>query len=165
MRRIQTRASSKKGNYLYTELSLSPPKRRRRGISTSPVADLPSRGHSTPPYGRFPPPKNNQAFIVMARNQVLPPFNARIPLMLAQHDLIPITALKSLPFYTRETHVTPVEHIFDVANICVVHNITEDNVAVRLLVTPFNGKALQCFHGLGVGTITTWDELGEKLCK
>ncbi|KAH9288742.1 hypothetical protein KI387_032859, partial [Taxus chinensis] len=140
------RASSKKGNYQHIELSLSPPNRRRRGISTSPVADLPSRGHSTPPYERFPPPRNNQPFVAMARNQVFPSFNAISPFMLAQRDSIPVAALKSLPFYTGETHVTPVEHLFDAAKKYVVHNITEDNVAVRLLATSFKGKALQWFR-------------------
>ena len=67
--------------------------------------------------------------------------------MLAQRDPIPVAALKSLPFYTGETHVTPVEHIFDVASICAVHNITEDNVAVRLLATSFKENHFNGFEG------------------
>lgn len=106
-------------------------------------------------YEMFPPPRNNQPLVAIACNQVFPPFNAISPLLLAQHDPIPIATLKSLPFYTMETYITPVEHILNVASICTLHNLKAENFAVRLLATSFKGKSLQWFRGLSVGIITT----------
>lgn len=100
----------------------------------------------------------------MARNQPFMPFNGGSPLNLAQHD-IPIAALKIFPFFIGEDQTAPIKHIRDVASLCGVHHITQENVAIRLLATSFKGKALQWFRGLQVGSIATWDELGDKLYK
>lgn len=63
------------------------------------------------------------------------PFNGGKPLNLSLHDPIPGATLKSLPSLISENHVTPIEHIRDVESLCVVHHITEENVALRLLET------------------------------
>lgn len=72
---------------------------------------------------------------VMARQFAFVPFNQGSPLNLAQHDNIPLVALKSLPEYLGEGQTTTLEHIRDVATLCYAHHITQDNVAVRLLAT------------------------------
>ena len=63
-----------------------------------------------------------------------------------------------------EDQTTPVEHIKDVANLCSLHHVTEDNVVVRLLAASFKGKALQWFKRLQVGSIIDRDQLGTELC-
>ena len=50
-------------------------------------------------------------------------------------------------------------------NVCNIHGITEDDVAVRLLASSLKGKALQWYRGLAHGSIIDWDELGAGLCK
>lgn len=78
----------------------------------------------------------------MARAHTFVPFNGGIPLNLKQHDDIPMVALKSLPIFTSEDPTTLVEHIRDVASLCGVHHVTQENVALRLLVASLKGKAL-----------------------
>lgn len=77
---------------------------------------------------------------------------------------IPVAALKSIPYFTGETTTTPIEHIQDIADICSVHNITQDDVGVRLLATSLKGKALQWYRGLSSSSIHNWDGFGERLC-
>jgi hypothetical protein len=108
--------------------------------------------------GLVPPP-------VMVRQFAFVPFNQGSPLNLVQHDNIPLAVLKNLLEYTGEGKTTALEHIRDVATLCYAHHITQDNVAVRLLATSLRGKALQWFRGLNVGSIATWDDLGEALSK
>ena len=85
--------------------------------------------------------------------------------MLAQRHDILVAALKSIPKFTGETSISPLEHIQEVANVCNIHGITEDDVAVRLLASSLKGKALQWYRGLSHGSIMDWDGLGEGLCK
>lgn len=92
-------------------------------------------------------------------------FNGGIPLLLSQRHDIPVFALKSIPDFTGETFISPLEHIQEVANVYNIHGITEDDVAVRLLATSLKGKALQWYRGLAHGSITDWDGLGAGLCK
>lgn len=99
------------------------------------------------------------------RNQPFVAFNQGSPLNLTQHDEIPFASLRGLLYFYAEDHTTPTEHIKDVSNLCVVHHVTEENVALRLLVALFKEKALQWFKGLPVNSIETWDELGSRLCK
>ena len=84
--------------------------------------------------------------------------------MAQRHD-IPIAALKSIPEFTGETSISPLEHIQDVANVCNIHGIIEDDVVVRLIASSLKGKALQWYRGLAHGSITDWDGLGVGLCK
>ena len=91
--------------------------------------------------------------------------NGGSPLLLAQRHDIPVAALKSIPKFTGETSISPSEHIQEVANVYNIHGITEDDVAVRLLASSLNGKALQWYRGLAHGSITDWDGLGARLCK
>ena len=72
---------------------------------------------------------------------------------------------KSLPFFTGETSISPIEHIQEVSNVCNIHGVTKDDVAVSLLATSLKGKALQWYRSLPPNSITNWDELGAKLCK
>lgn len=78
----------------------------------------------------------------MARNQVFVTFNGGSLLILTQWSVIPVAVLKSIPYFIGETTTMPIEHIQDIANICSVHNITQDDVAVRLFATSLKGKAL-----------------------
>ena len=84
--------------------------------------------------------------------------------MAQRHD-IPIEELKSIPKFTGETSISPLEHIQEVANVSNIHGITEDDVAVRLLASSLKGIALQWYRGLAHGSITNWDELGVGLCQ
>ena len=101
----------------------------------------------------------------MPKNQPFVAFTGGIPLLLAQRNDILGSSLKSLPFFTSETSISPIEHIQEVSNVCNIHGVIEDNVAVRLLVASLKGKALQWYRGLPPNSIIDWDELGEKLCK
>ena len=84
--------------------------------------------------------------------------------MAQRHD-IPIATLKSIPKFTGETSISPLEHIQEVANVYNIHGIIEDDVAVRLLASSFKGKELKWYRGLAHGSITDWDGLGVGLCK
>ena len=92
-------------------------------------------------------------------------FNGGSPLLLAQRHDIPIAALRSIPEFTGETSISPLEHIQEVVNVFNIHGITEDDFAVRLLASSLKEKALQWYRGLAHGFITDWDELGVGLCK
>ena len=103
--------------------------------------------------------------MALPRNQVFSTFNGGSPLVLAYlHDIL-VSALKSIPFFTSETSISLVEHIQEVSNICNIHGIVEDDVAIRLLASSLKGKSLQWYRGLPHNSITNWDELGERLCK
>ncbi|KAH9293400.1 hypothetical protein KI387_041395, partial [Taxus chinensis] len=65
----------------------------------------------------------------------------------------------NIPFFTRENHTTPGDHVKDIANICAIHEINEMDVAVKLLASSFKGRALQWFRSLGAGTIQNWNQL------
>lgn len=173
MPRAETRASSR-GKFQYQELSYNP--RRRARISLSPVrgvlvVDILARSLSTPPavrtQPRLPSSRVNRTLIYMAlpRVHAFATFNGGSPLLLAQRHDMPVSTLKSLPDFTGETSVSPLEHIQEVANVCNIHGVTEDDVVVRLLATSFKGKALQWYRGLAHSSIANWDELGAALCK
>lgn len=76
-----------------------------------------------------------------------------------------VEALKSLPYFTSETSVSPIEHIQEVSNICNTNGVTKDDVVVRLLGSSLKGKELQWYRGLPHNSIYDWDEFWEGLCK
>ena len=88
------------------------------------------------------------------------PFNVGSPLQILTHHDIPSVALKSLPYFTSENHVSVVENIKDVATLCGLHQVAHEDVALKLLAASFKGKALIWFCSLLVNSIATWDELG-----
>lgn len=49
--------------------------------------------------------------------------------------------------------------------ICSIHNITQEDVATKILATSLKGKALEWFRTLAIGSITSWDRLGDALSK
>lgn len=53
----------------------------------------------------------------------------------------------------------------DVAALCAVYNITHEDIALRILAASFKGQALQWYWNLEIGSIGTWDILGENLVK
>ena len=71
----------------------------------------------------------------MANAHTFSTFNGGIPLLLAQRHDIPIATLKSIPEFTGEPSISPLEHIQEVANVYNIHGIIEDDVAVRLLAS------------------------------
>lgn len=93
------------------------------------------------------------------------PFNQESPLNLQQHNDIPLVALKGVLYFTGEGQTTTFEHVRDVATLCNVHHVTQENVAIGLLAASFKGKALECFRSLPVASISTWDELGDAFTK
>lgn len=93
------------------------------------------------------------------------PFDQGSPLDLAQHDVIPLAALKGLPDFTGDGQTSAFEHIRDIASLCNVHHVTQENVAVRLLAASFKGKTLEWFRNLLVASIKTWDQLGDVFTK
>lgn len=102
---------------------------------------------------------------IMARNFTFAPFNQESPLNFVVHHDVPLVALKSIPDFTGEGQKTTFEHIRDVTTICNIHNITQEDVATKLLVASLKGKALEWFRTLTIGSITSWDELGDALRK
>lgn len=54
---------------------------------------------------------------------------------------IPTNALMIVPKFTREDLKTPSKHLQDVFDVYMIHNITEQNVSLRLLATSFKDKA------------------------
>jgi len=101
----------------------------------------------------------------MAKPYPFVAFNRGSLLQLAQHDDIRATALRGLPYFTGEDHTIVVDHIQDVATLCSVYNITQENVAIRLLAVSLKEKALQWFRGLRTDSIMSWDDLGDGLHK
>ena len=159
-------------NFQYRELS---PHRRGKRTSEKVQETLvyTRRARSTPPVTRIITITNSSAAQVQVPKSRTSPaqmarafaaFNQGSPLNLNQHDDIPVAALKSLPYFLGENQVTPIEHIQDVANLCALHHITEDNVVVRLLAASFKGKALEWYRRLATGSIADWDQLGGALC-
>ena len=59
-------------------------------------------------------------------------FNGGSPLLLAQRHDIPIVALKSIPEFTGETSMSPLEQIQEVATISNIHGIIEDALVLAL---------------------------------
>ena len=172
-----TRASTR-GNFQFTQLPASVSRKKRTNRpSLSPErtpksASKTARSVSTPPIPRDHPSYSRTLSLLiniplrfMARQHAFSPFNGGSPLLLAQRDPIPASPLKSLPFFTGETHISPLEHIQEISNVCSIHGVTQDNVAVRILASSLKGKALQWFRGLPHGSIPDWDDLGDKLCK
>ena len=51
------------------------------------------------------------------------------------------------------------------ATLCSVHDVTQENVTIRLLAASLKGKSLQWFQGLTTGSVTSWDDLGDGLHK
>lgn len=74
-------------------------------------------------------------------------------------------ALKSIPNFTGEASISPLEHIQEVANVCNIHGIFEDDVVVRLMASSLKGKVLQWYIGFPHNSISDWDGLGATLCK
>lgn len=103
--------------------------------------------------------------MAILRANAFVPFNGGNPSNLTQHDPLPRVALKSLPIFTGEDHVTPIEHISDVTSLFVVHHITQGNIALKLLAASLKGKALQWFRGLLINLVNDWDDLDDKLTK
>lgn len=172
-----TRASTR-GNFQFTQLPTSSSRKKRTNrLSLSPKRNNNSAGKvarsiSTPPIPRDHPSHSktpsflaNRSLRFMARQHAFAPFNGGTPLLLAQRDPILALALKSLPFFTGETHISPLEHIQEVSNVCSIHGVTQDNVAVRLLASSLKGKSLQWFRSLPHDSIPDWGDLGDKLCK
>lgn len=90
-------------------------------------------------------------------------FNQGSPLNLQQHDDILVASLIILCIFTREDQTSPIEHIRDIASLCGLHHVTQDNFDVILLAMSLKGKTLQWFRGLLVNSIASWDELGTIL--
>lgn len=119
------------------------------------------------------PPWVNQSLLVssnialpeMARNLSFVPFDQGNPLRIANHNNIPLATLKGLPSFTREGKTTAIENIRDIASLCNVHHIMEEDVALKLLVASLKGKALEWFKTLLMDSNATWDVLGERLSK
>lgn len=111
----------------------------------------------------FPPPFPFTMLPAANRNYVA--WDAGSPLVAptapAVWGAIPVSALKALPKFTRDNTKTPAEHLQDVADVCLVHGITAQNVALRLLAAYFKGKALEWYRTLTPNTIRTWDDLGD----
>lgn len=84
------------------------------------------------------------------------------PVAPAVWGAILVSAMKDIPKFTRDGSTTPTKHLRDVVNVCLVHEITMQNVALRLLVVSFKGKALDWYQTLSPNTIRTWDELGDS---
>ena len=78
----------------------------------------------------------------MAQNFPFVAFDAGNPLQIATHHDIPLAELKSLPYFTSENHVSAVERIRDVATLCGLHQVTHEDVALKLLATSFKVKVL-----------------------
>ena len=57
------------------------------------------------------------------------------------------------------------EHIRDVATLCSVHHVIEEDITTKLLVASLKGKALQWFRSLAIGSINSWDALGDALTR
>lgn len=74
---------------------------------------------------------------------------------------IPTSTQKEVPKFTREDSNTLGENLQDVANVCIVHNVTEKNVALRLLVASFKGRTLDWYRSLTPNSIADWDQLGD----
>lgn len=53
------------------------------------------------------------------------------------------------------------EHIRDVATLCNVLHVTQENIVLRLLGSPFKMNALEWFIRLQKEFILTWDNLGD----
>ena len=79
----------------------------------------------------------------MARSHAFTTSNGGSPLLLAQRHDITLVVLKSIPKFTGETSISPLKHIQEVANVCNIHGIIEDDVIVRILSSSLKGKALQ----------------------
>lgn len=92
-------------------------------------------------------------------------FNGGSSLLLAQRHDILVATLKSIPDFTSETFISPLEHIQEVANVYNIHGIIEDDVAIRILASYLKGKYLQWYKGLSHGSIMDLDGLGVGLCK
>jgi hypothetical protein len=78
----------------------------------------------------------------MAKAHAFTPFNQRILLNLQQHGDIPMASLKILPIFIGKEKTILIEHIKDVASLCDVYHITQENVSIRILEKYLKGKAL-----------------------
>lgn len=72
---------------------------------------------------------------------------------------IPVSALKAILKFIEDGSRTPFENLQDVVDMCLVHRVTNQNIALRFLVASFRGKALDWYHTLQANTIATWDQL------
>ncbi len=152
------------------------PRGRRTRVSLSLVrsaiaTNTPARSISTTPtirsQPRLPSTHINRSLVYMEQHRAhtLATFNGGSPLLFSQRHDIPIATLKSIPNFIAEISISPLEHIQEVANVCNIHGIIEDDVVVRLLAPSLKGKALQWYRGLAHGSIIDWDGLGARLCK
>lgn len=69
-------------------------------------------------------------------------FTGNSPLALNAQNPISVAALNNIPYFTRENHITPSDHIQDIANACTIHEINEMDVAVTLRSSSLKGKSL-----------------------
>lgn len=53
---------------------------------------------------------------------------------------IPTNTLKDIPKKFKEDFKVPSQHLQDIAEVCRVHNIVEENIALTLLATSLKGK-------------------------
>jgi len=98
---------------------------------------------------------------VMAAQPVYPPFDGGVPLNLAHLDPIPSQCLKNLPYFDGTSHITPFEHCVAIVAQAKCHNVTQENVIVRLLALSFAGKVLDWYRGLPTDSIIGWATLAE----
>ncbi|KAH9289488.1 hypothetical protein KI387_033605 [Taxus chinensis] len=166
MPKVTTRSSVRGIPSEFVSLPLNSTRRRRVG-NTLPY-NRPGFGNPPP---NIPSPRINFSInIPVFQMAIQPPrnfvtFTNGSPLVIPVYHDIPNAAMKIFPSFTGENQVTPAEHIKDVAALCAVHNITHEDVALRLLAASFKGQALQWYRNLEIGSIITWDNLGEKLLK
>lgn len=85
------------------------------------------------------------------------------PLHLQQWDVISKVALKNIPLFYGNGDQSPIDHIHDVVNHYVVHDVMEDIFCLILLVASFKGKAKYWYNILVLQSISIWNQLGEQL--
>ena len=111
-------------------------------------------------HPRIPSAHINRSLAYMARSHAFTTFNGGSPLLLAQRHDILVSTFKSIPDFTGETSISPMEHIQDISNVYNIHGIIEDDVAIRILASSLKDKELQWYRGLPYNSITDWDGLG-----
>ncbi|KAH9313873.1 hypothetical protein KI387_022500, partial [Taxus chinensis] len=137
---------------------------RGRGRRAQRSPSPPNRTLSTPPPGRsFIQSTRVLRPIRMAQPNPYVNFTGSIPLSLNAQNPVPVAALKSIPYFTGENQTSPSDHIQDITNVCAIHEITEMDIAVKLLASSLKGKASQWFRSLTTGSIQTWDHLCRAL--
>jgi hypothetical protein len=84
----------------------------------------------------------------------------RGPLNLPEVDFqMPNIPMEKFSTFFGNTSEDAEQHLFRFKCTCDVFNLTEDNVTCRLFLQTLLGNALEWFHSLLPGTITSWDVL------